>query len=194
MAPAAHVFGIWIRLRARCHQQPWIGVRWSAGIPAGQRRGRRRQQLLLLRVLPDRQLVVHSVSVGRLKWWLRRRLLRELVPRISGLTRFSAARPAACHVGTRRSSRLCENWQNRKPRAIDVVAPSSETRMLSENSIVVVAGLQEMRHFRLAASMAAALSRLATRFRFVDCTPDLSAAATEMNIVALKAMEPGGAR
>lgn len=66
--------------------------------------------------------------------------------------------------------------------------------MLSGNSIVVVAGLQEMRHFRLAASKAAALSTLATRFRFVDCTPGLSAAAPAMNIVALKAMEPGEAR
>lgn len=186
------------RLQARCHRQPWIGVRWSAGVPAGQDEGRHQQQLLLPRVLPDRQLAVHSVSVGRLKWRLRRRLLlREQGLKISGLTRFSAARPAACHVGTRRSSRLCENSRIRKLRAIEVVAPSSETRMLLGNSIVVVlvaAGLQEMRHFRLAASMAAALSTLATRFRFVDCTPGLSAAAPVMNIVALMATEPGGAR
>jgi hypothetical protein len=67
--------------------------------------------------------------------------------------------------------------------------------MLSGNSIVVVvAALQEMRHFRLAASMAAALSTLATRFRSVDCTPGLSAAAPVMSIVASMAMVPAGAR
>lgn len=66
--------------------------------------------------------------------------------------------------------------------------------MLSGNSIVVVAGLQEMRHFRLAASMAAALSTLATRFRFVDCMPGLLVAAPAVNIVASMAMAPGGAR
>lgn len=66
--------------------------------------------------------------------------------------------------------------------------------MLSGNSIVVVAGLQEMRHFRLAASMAAALSTLATRSRFVDCTQGLSAGVPAMNIVALMAMVPGGVR
>ena len=182
------------RLQARRHQQPWIGFRWFAGIPAGQGRGRHQQQLLLPRVLPGRQVAVHSVSVGLSRWWLRRRRLRELGPRMSGLTRFSAARPAACHVGTRRPSRLCENWRIRKLRAIGVVGLPSETRMLSGNSIVVVAGLQEMRHFRLAASMAAALSTLATRSRSVDCTQGLSAAVPAMSIVALMAMVPGGVR
>lgn len=67
--------------------------------------------------------------------------------------------------------------------------------MLSGNSIVVaVAGLQVMRHFRLAASMAAALSTLATRSQIVDCTPDLSAAAPAMNTVASMVMAPAGAR
>lgn len=183
------------RLQARYHRQPWIGVRWFAGIPGGQGELRRQQQLLLPRELPDRQLAVHSVSVGLSRWWLRRRLQREQNPRISGLTRFSAARPEACHVGTLRPSRLSENSRIRKLRAIGVVGPSSETRMLSGNSIVVVvAGLQEMRHFRLAASMAAALSTLATRFRSVDCTPGLSAGAPVMNIVASMAMVPAGVR
>lgn len=183
------------RLRARYHQQPWIGARWFAGVPAGQGGCRHQQQLLLPRVLPVRQLVVHSVSVGLSRWWLLlRQLLREQDPKISGSTRFSAARRVACHVGTQRPSHLCESWRHRELRAIDVVGPTSETRMLSGNSIVVVAGLQEMRHFRLAASMAAALSTLATRFRFVDCTPGLLAAAPVVNIVASMAMAPGGAR
>lgn len=69
--------------------------------------------------------------------------------------------------------------------------------MLSGNSIVVVvvvAELQAMRHFRLAASMAAALSMLATRSQIVDCTPDLSAVAPAMDTVALMVMVPAGAR